>query len=141
VNPVFNHVIASDQELQLIEATLTNGQILSITQPLNNYDDKNGEPIVAGIYTFFNGQTPGYWPGIRSNHKIINTGDMQILPSFTLTNQSNFNTLVTLTNTTNSTSFTYILGYRASPDLKETLTFNGYTKILSSDLDANPYAS
>lgn len=82
---------------------------------------------------------------INSPHIITNTGDIKIIPSFTLTNTLTGNNTVTLFNATNSTSFTYILGYQAPAENLlekfETLTFNGYTKILSSDMDPNPYAS
>jgi hypothetical protein len=67
---------------------------------------------------------------------------MEILPSFTIANTSNLEHTVTITNATNQTSFTYVLGYNANSNpQRETLTFNGYTKILSSNIDPNPYAS
>jgi hypothetical protein len=66
---------------------------------------------------------------------------MEILPSFTIENTSDLEHTVTITNTTNQTSFTYVLGYNSVSDTRETLTFNGYTKILSSNIDPNPYAS
>lgn len=63
-----------------------------------------------------------------------NTGDLEVYPSFvaTATNSGKY----TIKNTSNNTTFTYT--YAAG----EELTFNGYTKTLSSDVDGkNPYAS
>jgi len=67
---------------------------------------------------------------------------METFPSFSITNNHNGLNTVTLNNTTNGSSFTYILAEN------EKIIFNGYTKILTSvhkttgdPLDPNPYAS
>lgn len=56
-----------------------------------------------------------------------------MIPSFTITNDYEGQNTVTISNSTSSTSFVYVLADN------EVLTFNGYTKILSSNLDPNPY--
>jgi len=61
-----------------------------------------------------------------------NTGDLQTYPSFEATATSGGT--YTITNSTNSSTFKYL--YAAG----ETLTFNGYTKVLSSSVSGkNPY--
>ena len=114
---------------------------LFVGQPRFYYVGNNigGYKFIGYIEVEFKTNAPYGWTGIIQN--TINTGDMEILPSFTIANTSNLEHTVTITNTTNQTSFTYILGYNSVSDTRETLTFNGYTKILSSNIDPNPYAS
>jgi hypothetical protein len=64
-----------------------------------------------------------------------NTGDLETYPSFVMTsNSTSGRGIFSLFNTTNSTSFKYFFA------TNETLTFNGYTKNLSTNLNGkNPY--
>ena len=64
-----------------------------------------------------------------------NTGDLETYPSFTMTShQTSGRGIFKLENTTNTTDFTYFFAN------DEQLTFNGYTKTLSTDVsDKNPY--
>lgn len=81
--------------------------------------------------------------GAEEDHVVNNTGDIEIIPSFTLENTLQGINTVTLSIAANSTLFTYVLGYEAAvenfEERFETLTFNGYTKILSSNIEPNPY--
>ena len=65
-----------------------------------------------------------------------NTGDLETYPSFSILNTAGAENTVTLTNSTNGSTFTYLMG------IGETLEFNGYTKILTStglNPAKNPY--
>lgn len=116
---------------------------LFIGQPTFYYVGNNhsGFKYIGYIEVEFRANAPYGWTDLieqtaTGNHVVNNTGDIEILPSFTLTNLvSTPDTTNTVTITANSKSFTYVMG----PG--EELTFNGYTKILSSETDPNPYAS
>jgi hypothetical protein len=64
-----------------------------------------------------------------------NTGDLETYPSFVMTsNSASGRGIFRLFNTTNSTSFKYFFA------TNEVLTFNGYTKNLSTSVNGkNPY--
>ena len=71
----------------------------------------------------------GYTSVLNSTN---NTGDLETYPSFTATRSTAGTSKIT--NSTNASTFTYL--YAAG----ETLTFNGYTKTLSSSVvGKNPY--
>lgn len=131
VDPVFDYVITSDADYTGINPTFVDGDIVSVTNNLDATDGDNDE-LAPGIYTFLNGQQGALFPGIRATHEIINTGDIEILPSFTLTNLLS-NTTVDVVLTSDSITFSYRLAGA------EVLTFNGYTKIFSSSVTQNPY--
>jgi hypothetical protein len=129
VNPVFDYVLGPDDQDQY-----SDGDIIFFTDSIVGLKDINNNNVVQGIYTFLNGVTGGLYPGIRAAHTIINTGDMVILPSFTLTNTLNDIT-VDVSLTCNGRTFSYRLAGG------EVLTFNGYTKIFSSSVTQNPYSA
>jgi hypothetical protein len=107
---------------------------LFIGQPNFYYVGNNidGYKFIGYIEVEFRANAPYGWT--NPIYDTTNTGDLEILPSFTITNGVGIqDNTVTITNTTNSTSFVYTL------DANEVLTFNGYTKILSSNIDPNPY--
>jgi hypothetical protein len=131
VNPVFDYVVGSNTEYNSTSGSYANGDIISFTDEIDGVVDINGDDVVEGIYTFLS-VTDELYPGIRAAHTIINTGDMVILPSFTLTNTLNDAT-VDVSLTCNGRTFSYRLAGG------EVLTFNGYTKIFSSSVTQNPY--
>jgi hypothetical protein len=129
VNPVFDYVLGPTDQDQYGD-----GDIIFFTDSIGGLEDINGDGVVEGIYTFLNGPQDQLYPGIRAAHTIINTGDMVILPSFTLTNTLN-NVTVDVSLTCNGRTFSYRLAGG------EVLTFNGYTKIFSSSVTQNPYSA
>ena len=131
VNPVFDYVVASDDEYDDTKDEYANGDIIFFTDEIEDAEDINSDDVVEGIYTFLT-VTDELYPGIRAAHTIINTGDMVIIPSFTLTNTLN-NVTVDVSLTCNGRTFSYRLAGG------EVLTFNGYTKIFSSSVTQNPY--
>jgi hypothetical protein len=131
---VFNYVIGSNEEYNNTSGSYIDGDIISFTDDIDGVLDINNNPIVKGTYTFLNGEINKLFPGTRSTHTIINTGDMVILPSFTLTNTLDGVT-VDVTLTCNGKTFSYRLAGN------EVLTFNGYTKIFSSSVAQNPYSA
>lgn len=131
VDPVFDYVITSPEDYDDFKDGFENGDIISVTNNIT----QSQVTVVPGIYTYLNGQFNdllAFFPGIRANHTIINTGDIEILPSFTLTNLLS-NTTVDVVLTSDSITFSYRLAGA------EVLTFNGYTKIFSSSVTQNPY--
>lgn len=135
---MFNYVITSPEDYDDFKDGLENGNIISVTNNIT----ASGVTVVPGIYTYLNGQFNdllAFFPGIRANHTIINTGDIEILPSFTLTNEASSGTveieLISNKDTEDKSIFRYILAEG------EVLTVNGYTKIFSSNKTQNPYAS
>lgn len=106
-----------------------------IGQPKFYYVGNNlsGYKFIGYIEVEFRANAPYGWTNIIDDTE--NTGDIEVLPSFEITNNYAGQNTVTISNSTNSTSFVYVLAQG------ETLTFNGYTKILSSNVDPNPYAS
>ena len=106
---------------------------LFIGQPKFYYVGNNldGYKFIGYIDVEFRANAPYGWTNMI--YDTTNTGDIEMIPSFTITNDFEGQNTVTISNSTNSTSFVYILADN------EVLTFNGYTKILSSNLDPNPY--
>lgn len=92
----------------------------------------HGFKYIGYIEVEFRANAPYGWTDIITG--TTNTGDMDILPSFEIEN-NNVLKKITITNTKNNTVFSYNLSEN------EKINFNGYTKILTSDLTSNPYVS
>lgn len=141
VDPVFDYVIASPEDYDDFRDGFENGDIISVTNNITQSQGAISVTVVPGIYTYINNELNdllAFLPGIRANHTIINTGDIEILPSFTLTNEASSGTveieLISNAGTEDESIFRYVL------QEDEVLTVNGYTKIFSSNKTQNPYA-
>lgn len=127
---------------------------LFIGQPKFYYvgNNLNGYKFIGYIEVQFRANAPYGWTDLIEQtetiinatgdiHTTTNTGDFEIFPSFTIKNNDIIETppknlKIKIENDANGTFFEYSILQG------ETLTFNGYTKILSSSIEGkNPYST